>query len=159
MRGAGPRRGASSRAALAGRGHRPAGSPDLLAVDGLAAVSMRVRPLIAAEAMAFMTARLRVRAGDRLAAERGEVADVERERLDATAVAARRSVAAGAGRIYFVDTILLLEAPDRTALSRAARDGPARGSEPRAWRSSVATLRIREAWAWLPARTRVRIDL
>jgi hypothetical protein len=45
----------------------------LLGVDGLAAVSMRVRPLTRAEAMTFMTTRLRVvRASDRLAAERGE---------------------------------------------------------------------------------------
>ena len=97
---------------------RPGWLTGLLAIDGVATVSMRVRPLSRAEAMTFMTTRLRVvRAGERLAAERGEVGDVERERLDATAVAARRSVAAGAGRIYFVDTVLLLEAPDRAPLA------------------------------------------
>ena len=64
-----------------------------------------------------MTTRLRVvRAGERLAVERGEVADIERERLGATATSARRAVAAGAGRIYFVDTVFLLEAPDRAIL-------------------------------------------
>ena len=119
----------------------------LLAVEGLAAVSMRVRPLNRAEAMAFMTTRLRVvRASDRLAAERGEVADVERERLDATAVAARRSVAAGAGRIYFVDTVLLLEASDRAVLSERLEtlrlEARSRGIE-----VETATLRVGEAWA------------
>jgi hypothetical protein len=119
----------------------------LLAVDGLAAVSMRVRPLTRAEAMTFMTTRLRVvRASDRLAAERGEVADVERERLDATAMAARRSVAAGAGRVYFVDTVLLFEAPDRAVLSERLEtvrlEARSRGVE-----LEAATLRIGEAWA------------
>jgi hypothetical protein len=119
----------------------------LLAADGLAAASMRIRPLNRAEAMAFMTTRLRiVRASDRLAAERGEVANVERERLDTTAVAARRSVAAGAGRIYFVDTILLLEAPNRDMLSERMEtirlEARSRGAEVEA-----ATLRIAEAWA------------
>ena len=89
----------------------------LLATDGVGAVSMRVRPMGRAEAMAFMTTRLRqVRAADRLAAERGELADVERERVSATATAARRAVHAGEGRIYLVDTVLLLEAADREAL-------------------------------------------
>lgn len=119
----------------------------LLAVDGVAAASMRVRPLSRAEAMAFMTTRLRVtRASDRLAAERGEVADVERERLDATAVAARRSLAAGAGRIYFVDTVLLLEAPDRAKLSERLQtiqlEARSRGVE-----IEAATLRIGQAWS------------
>lgn len=119
----------------------------LLAVDGLAAASMRVRPLSRAEAMTYMTARLRVvRASDRLAAERGEVADVERERLHATAVAARRSVAAGAGRIYLVDIVLLLEAPNRGAMSERLEtlrlEGRSRGVDVEA-----ATLRIGEAWA------------
>lgn len=122
----------------------PAG---LLAVDGIAAASMHVRPLNRAEAMAFMTTRLRVvRASDRLAAERGEVADVERERLDATAVAARRSMAAGAGRIYFVDTVLLLEAPDRAVLSERLDtlrlEARSRGVE-----VETATLRVGDAWA------------
>jgi hypothetical protein len=119
----------------------------LLAIDGLAAASMRVRPLSRAEAMTYMTARLRVvRASDRLAAERGELADVERERLDATAVAARRSLAAGAGRIYLVDIVLLLEASDRAALSERLEtlrlEGRSRGVDVEA-----ATLRIGEAWA------------
>lgn len=118
----------------------------LLAIDGLAAASMRVRPLNRAEAMTFMTTRLRLtRASDRLAAERGEVADVERERLDATAVAARRSLAAGAGRIYFVDTLLLLEAPDRATMSERLEsihlEARSLGVD-----IDVATLRIAEAW-------------
>lgn len=83
----------------------------LLAVEGVGAVSMRVRPLGRAEAMALMTTRLRqVRAADRLAAERGELADIERERVGETATAARRSVQAGRGRVYLVDTVLLVEA-------------------------------------------------
>lgn len=119
----------------------------LLAVHGLAAASMRVRPLNRAEAMAFMTTRLRVvRATDRLAAERGEVGDAERERLGDSAVAARRSLAAGAGRIYFVDTVLLLEAPDRKMLSERLEtlrlEARSLGVEVEA-----ATLRIGEAWA------------
>ncbi|MEI7745843.1 MAG: hypothetical protein WCK58_19070, partial [Chloroflexota bacterium] len=90
----------------------------LLATDGVGAVSMRVRPMGRAEAMSFMTTRLRqVRAADRLAAERGELADVERERVGVTATAARRAVHAGAGRIYLVDTVLLVEAADRAALA------------------------------------------
>jgi hypothetical protein len=119
----------------------------LLAVDGLAAASMRVRPLSRAEAMAFMTTRLRVvRASDRLAAERGHVADVERERLDATAVAARRSMAAGSGRIYFVDIVLLVKAPDHAVLTERLEtirlEARSLGVE-----VEVATLRTGEAWA------------
>ena len=126
---------------------RPGWLAGLIAVDGLAAVSMRIRPLSRAEAMTFMTTRLRVvRAGERLAAERGEVADVERERLGATAVAARRSVAAGAGRIYFVDTVLLLEAPERATLSERLEtvrlEARSLGIE-----VDEATLRVGEAWA------------
>ena len=89
----------------------------LLAVPGVAAAAMRVRPLSRPEAMAFLTTRLRqVRAAERLAAERGELADVARERLGATAVAGRRRVHAGEGRVYLVDTVFLLEAPDRASL-------------------------------------------
>ena len=89
----------------------------MLAVPGLAAAAMRVRPLSRPEAMAFLTIRLRqVRAAERLAAERGELADVARERLGATAVAGRRRVHAGEGRVYLVDTVFLVEAPDRTSL-------------------------------------------
>jgi hypothetical protein len=119
----------------------------LLAIDGLAAASMRVRPLNRAEAMAFMTTRLRVvRASDRLAAERGEVTDAERERLDATAVAARRSLAAGAVRVYFVDVVLLLQAPDLAVLSERLEtlrlEARSLGVE-----VETATLRVGEAWA------------
>lgn len=90
----------------------------LLGVEGVGAVSMRVRPLGRAEAMAFMTTRLRqVRAADRLAAERGELADVERERVGEAAMAARRSVQARRGRIYLVDTVLLVEAADAVELA------------------------------------------
>ncbi len=126
---------------------RPGWLTGLLAIDGVATVSMRVRPLSRAEAMTFMTTRLRVvRAGERLAAERGEVSDVERERLGLTAVAARRSVAAGAGRIYFVDTVLLVEAPDRAALAESLEtvrlEARSLGVE-----VETATLRIGQAWA------------
>lgn len=119
----------------------------LLAVEGLAAVSMRVRPLSRAEAMTFMTTRLRIaRAGERLAAERGEVADVERERLGATAVSARRALAAGAGRIYFVDTVLVLEAPDHGSLDERLEtlrlEARSLGVE-----LEAATLRVGAAWA------------
>jgi hypothetical protein len=89
----------------------------LLATPGLTALSMRLRPLSRAEAMSFMTARLRhVRAGERLAAERGELEDPERERIGATVSAARRATQAGRGRTYFADTVLLLSAPDPTTL-------------------------------------------
>ena len=54
----------------------------MLALTGLDAISMRVRPLSRAEAMSFLTVRLRqVRAAERLASERGELSDVERERV------------------------------------------------------------------------------
>ena len=119
----------------------------LLALDGVVAVSMRVRPLNRSEAMAFMTTRLRVtRASDRLASERGEVVDVERERLGATAAAARRSLAAGAGRIYLVDTVVILEAPDRSQISERLEalrlEGRSLGID-----VDVTTLAIGEAWA------------
>jgi hypothetical protein len=125
----------------------PAWLTNLLAVDGLAAVSMRCRPLSRAEAMTFMTTRLRVvRAGERLAAERGEVSDVERERLGSTATSARRALAAGAGRIYFVDTVLLLEAPDRATLGERLEtlslEARSLGAE-----LETATMRIGAAWA------------
>jgi type IV secretory system conjugative DNA transfer VirD4/TraG family protein/uncharacterized protein DUF87 len=118
----------------------------LLAVEGVAAVSMRVRPLLRAEAMRFMTARLRVvRAGERLAAERGEVSDVERERLAATATSARQALAAGSGRIYFVDTVLLIEGPDRSTLNdrvdKLALEARSIGAE-------VATTPFRIGAAW-----------
>ena len=118
----------------------------LLAAPGLAAVSMRVRPLSRAEAMSFMTARLRhVRAGERLAAERGEVEDPERERIGATAVAARRATQAGQGRIYFADTVLLLGAPDRATLQERIE---ALRLEARSQQLEVelASFRIGQAW-------------
>lgn len=118
----------------------------LLAAEGVGAVSMRVRPMGRAEAMAFMTTRLRqVRAADRLAAERGELADVERERVNATATAARRAVHAGEGRVYLVDTVLLLEAPDRAGLHERVEavrlEGRALGME-----LDVPTFRLHDAW-------------
>ncbi len=89
----------------------------LLATPGLTALSVRVRPLSRAEAMSFMTARLRhARAGERLATERGEIEDPQRERIGVTAAAARRATQAGQGRIYFVDVGLLIAAPDRATL-------------------------------------------
>jgi len=89
----------------------------LLATPGVAAVTMRVRPLSRADTMSLMTARLRhASAGDRLAAERGEVSDPERERIAATAAAARRAAQAGVGRVYLVDTVLLVEADDKATL-------------------------------------------
>ena len=119
----------------------------LLAVPGVAAAAMRVRPLSRPEAMAFLTARLRqVRAAERLADERGELADVARERLGATAVAGRRRVHAGEGRVYLVDTVFLLEAPDRaslrerTELLRLEAKGADVDLEP-------ATFRLADAWA------------
>ncbi len=121
----------------------------LLAVDGLRAVSMRVRPLTRPEAMAFMTTRLRVvRAGERLAVERGEVADIERERLGATATSARRAVAAGAGRIYFVDTVFLLEAPDRAILQERLET---LNLEARSLGIELETAAFRMADAWTSA--------
>ena len=107
---------------------------------------MRVRPLARAEAMSFMTTRLRqVRAADRLASERGELPDVERERVGDTAIAARRSVQAGRGRIYLTDTVLLVEADDAAALSERIEslrlEGRGLGLE-----LEVATFRLADAW-------------
>ena len=119
----------------------------LLAVPGVAAAAMRVRPLSRPEAMAFLTARLRqVRAAERLAAERGELADVARERLGATAVAGRRRVHAGEGRVYLVDTVFLLEAPDRASLRERAEllRLEARGADVDL---EPATFRLADAWA------------
>jgi hypothetical protein len=118
----------------------------LLAVDGVASVTMRVRPLGRGEAMSFMTVRLRqVRAADRLASERGELVDVERERVGDTATAARRSVQAGRGRIYLVDTVLLLEAADAPALGEGIEslrlEGRGLGLD-----LEVATFRLTDAW-------------
>jgi type IV secretory system conjugative DNA transfer VirD4/TraG family protein len=119
----------------------------LLASDGLAAASVRVHPLSRAEAMHFLTLRLRhVRAAERLAMERGELDDVARERLGETASAARRTVHAGAGRLYLVDTVFLVEAPDRESLVERleALRLEARGLE---LDVEPATFRLAEAWA------------
>ena len=118
----------------------------LLAVAGVASVAMRVRPLARAEAMSFMTVRLRqVRAADRLAAEQGELLDVERERVGDTAMAARRSVQTGRGRIYLVDTVLLVEADAAPALAERIEslrlEGRGLGLE-----LDVATFRLADAW-------------
>ena len=118
----------------------------LLALDGVGAVSMRVRPLGRAEAMTFMTRSLRqARAAGRLAAERGEIDDVERERVGETAQAARRAVHAGRGRVCLVDTVLMVEAEDAAALHdriEAIRlEGKALGLD-----LDVPTFRLRDAW-------------
>ena len=118
----------------------------LLATPGLTALSMRVRPLSRAEAMSFMTARLRhVRAGERLASERGEVEDPERERIGATALSARRATQAGHGRIYLADTVLLIAAPDRATLHERIE---AVRLEARSQQLEVelASFRIDQAW-------------
>jgi len=123
----------------------------LLATPGLAAISMRVRPLSRAETMSLMTARLRhAGAGDRLAAERGEVSDPERERIAATAAAARRAAQAGTGRVYVVDTILLVEAADADVLHERLEmlrlEGRGQQLDVHA-----ATFRVADAWrATLP---------
>ena len=123
----------------------------LLATNGLATVSLRVRPLTRTEAMHFLTIRLRhVRAAERLARERGELDDVARERLGETATAGRRAVHAGAGRVYLVDLVLLVEAPDQATLSERLEvlrlEG--RGLE---LELESATFRLSDAWrACLP---------
>ncbi len=119
----------------------------LLAVPGVAAAAMRVRPLSRPEAMAFLTTRLRqVRAAERLATERGELADVERERLGATAVAGRRRVHAGEGRVYLVDTVFLVEAADRASLRERLEllRLEARGAD---IDLDPATFRLADAWS------------
>ncbi len=118
----------------------------LLAVDGVTAVAMRVRPLPRAEAMSFMTVRLRqVRAADRLASERGELVDVERERVGATAAAARRAVQTGHGRIYLVDTVAFVGAEDGSALGERVEsvrlEGRGLGLD-----LDVATFRLGDSW-------------
>ena len=123
----------------------------LLATDGLAAASLRVRPLSRAEAMHFLTVRLRhVRASERLARERGELDDVARERLGETATAGRRAIHAGARKVYLVDVVLLVEAPDEATLGerlevlRLEGRGLELDIEP-------ATFRLADAWrACLP---------
>ena len=118
----------------------------LLATPGLTALSMRVRPLSRAEAMSFMTARLRhVRAGERLASERGEVEDPERERIGATALSARRATQAGHGRIYLADTVLLIRAPDRATLHERI-EAVRLDARSQQLEVELASFRIDQAW-------------
>ena len=123
----------------------------LLAIDGLAAASLRVRPLSRAEAMHFLTVRLRhVRAAEQLARERGELDDVARERLAETATAGRRAIHAGAGRVYLVDVVLLAEAPDQAILGERLEGLRLEG---RGLELDIesATFRLTDAWrACLP---------
>ena len=123
----------------------------LLTTGGVAAASLRVRPLFRAEAMHFLTVRLRhVRAAERLARERGELDDVARERLGQTAASGRRAVHAAAGRIYLVDAVLLVEAPDAATLRERLEMLRLEG---RALELDIepATFRLAEAWrACLP---------
>lgn len=118
----------------------------LLAVPGLDALSVRVRPLSRAEAITFLTVRLRqVRAADRLASERGELTDLDRERLETTSVRTRRNVHAGAGRVYLVDVVLLVRAHDFAGLTERLEslrlESQGLGFEP-----EVASFQIRQAW-------------
>jgi hypothetical protein len=124
----------------------PGWTAPVLALSGVDAISMRVRPLSRAEAMSFLTVRLRqVRAAERLASERGELSDVERERVLQTSASGRRTVHAGAGRVYLVDTILLARAPDLAILAERLDmlrlEMRSLGFEP-----EVATLRLADAW-------------
>ena len=114
--------------------------------DGVAALAMRVRPVARAEAMTYLTGRLRVAAAtERLAAERGDLVDAERERLAATAELTRRAVAAGERRLSFVDVVVLLEAAssedlaERTAAVRLDAQGAG-------FELSPATFRVADAW-------------
>jgi hypothetical protein len=121
----------------------------ILALPGIGAVSMRVRPLTRAEAMTYLTTRLRVaRAGERLAAERGDMADAERERLTDSATAARRRVAGGEGRVAFVDTVLLVEGADRKELGERLE---ALRLEARGVGVEIETADLRVAEAWVSA--------
>jgi hypothetical protein len=124
----------------------PGWTAPVLALAGMDAISMRVRPLSRAEAMSFLTVRLRqVRAAERLASERGELSDVERERVLQTSASGRRTVHAGAGRVYLVDVVLLVRAPDHTALAERLDvlrlEMKSLGFEP-----EVATFRLADAW-------------
>jgi hypothetical protein len=124
----------------------PGWTAPVLALTGVDAISMRVRPLSRAEAMSFLTVRLRqVRAAERLASERGELSDVERERVLQTSASGRRAVHAGAGRLYLVDSILLVRAPDPAALAERLDmlrlEMRSIGFEP-----EVATFRLADGW-------------
>lgn len=118
----------------------------LAGADGVLALSLRVRPLGRAEAMTYLTTRLRVTAAaERLAAERGDLVDVERERIAETAEATRRAVAGGERRLSFVDVVLLVEADTRETLSERTStirlDARGIGFE-----LSPATFRVADAW-------------
>ncbi len=124
----------------------PGWTAPVLALSGVDAVSMRVRPLSRAEAMSFLTVRLRqVRAAERLATERGELSDVERERVLQTSTSGRRTVHAGTARLYLVDVVLLVRAPDPAALAERLDmlrlELRTLGFEP-----EVATFRLAQAW-------------
>jgi hypothetical protein len=124
----------------------PGWTAPVLALTGVDAISMRVRPLSRAEAMSFLTVRLRqVRAAERLASERGELSDVERERVLQTSASGRRTVHAGAGRLYLVDSIILVRAPDPAALAERLDmlrlEMRSIGFEP-----EVATFRLADGW-------------
>jgi hypothetical protein len=124
----------------------PGWTAPVLALAGVDAISLRARPLSRAEAMSFLTVRLRqVRAAERLASERGELADVERERVLQTSTSGRRTVQAGAARLYLVDIVLLVRAPDPAALAERLDmlrlELRTLGFEP-----EVATFRLAEAW-------------
>jgi hypothetical protein len=71
---------------------------------------------------------------------------VERERVSATAMAARRSTQAGSSRVYLADTVLLLEAPDAATLSERVEslrlEGRGLGLD-----LEIATFRLADAWA------------
>lgn len=126
----------------------------LAGADGVAALAMRVRPVGRAEAMTYLTGRMRVSAAaERLAAERGDLADVERERIAETAEATRRAVAGGERRLSFADVVVLVEADstsalaDRTTALRLDAQGAGFELEP-------ATFRVGDAWrAALPGPT------
>jgi hypothetical protein len=118
----------------------------ILGLQGLPVVSMRVEPLSRADAMHFMTKRLRqTRAAARFAAERGEVADVERERLEGTAVEARRNIHAASSRVYMTDTVIMVEGATNEQLEERKQtlmlEGRAQDIE-----IETALLRMGEAW-------------
>jgi hypothetical protein len=118
----------------------------ILGLQGLPVVSMRVEPLTRADAMHFMTKRLRqTRASARFAAERGEVADVERERLEGTATEARRNVHAASSRVYMTDTVIMVEGATSEQLEERKQaltlEGRAQDIE-----IETAVLRMGEAW-------------
>lgn len=110
----------------------PGWTAPVLALSGLEAISMRARPPSRAEAMSFLTVRLRqVRAAERLAHERGELSDVERERVLQTSASGRRTVHAG-GRSRLPRRHHPPGARSGSSVAgRAPRHPPARDAEPR----------------------------